>query len=373
VFHEIRWRDTDTQESIEAKLREWQRKTDEFLTSASATEIDEIRNELCREAELLDDNKLVHVLLRLMKRHERHNLRSAIGACMLFLTMAEVIRRSAERSLGQKLPEEDELGFGQWMDGARKSIYGSDRILDAPRETQRDFLASMGLERGVKVRCYVEGDTELGALISAVGDAGGLEFVNLRGQVVERQGKGLSFVTSLKTDMKSHVFSVVVLDGDRTDVIRALKKAAADGAFFGRFFISSPDFEFANFSLSELVNVLLELTAADHDPPPTRDQISQLVDGAASNKALFDALKQSELRSVSKSERWGAALMKHALQHRNLPSDHNRAGATRPIIEVAQLLIRARDAGYLRSLEGYEVDPETGELQKKQANSPPSL
>ena len=146
------------------------------------------------------------------------------------------------------------------------------RILDSTRETCRDFLTSMGLDYGVKVRCYVEGETELGALVSAVGEAGGTEFINLRGQVVEKRGKGLSFATSLKNEL---------------------------------------------------------------------------------------------LQRVGKSETWGEALMKYALQHPEFPWGHKKSGEIRPAIEVARLLINARNAGYVRSIEKYKVDPATGELFKK--------
>jgi hypothetical protein len=61
--------------------------------------------------------------------------------------------------------------------------------------------------------------------------------LNLRGQVVEKGGKGLNFAASLKNDMTSHVFSVVLLDEDRHDYVRALRKAARDGNFL-RFFMS---------------------------------------------------------------------------------------------------------------------------------------
>ncbi len=365
VFHAMRWRFPDSQDSLQAKLQERREKIRQFLSEASRKQINEIRAELCWNADVLDENKLVHVLLRLMSRHERLNLRSALGGCMQFLCMAEIIRRAAEDALGQDLPEEDELGFGHWMVGARRSIYGSERVLDSSRETRREFLTSMGLDYGVKVRCYVEGDTELGALVSAVGEVGGTEFVNLRGQVVERRGKGLSFAASLKNDRKSHIFSVVVLDGDRDDYVRAVKKAATDETFFGRFFISTPDFEFANFTLTELINILLDFASREHDQVPARGEIMSLVAGAKSGKQFFDALKQTGLQELGKSEAWGVALMNYALQHHDLPQDHKKAGHNRPVIEVARLLVNARDVGYLQSLETYKVDPDTGEFRKK--------
>ena len=365
IFHEIRWRYPDTEDTLEAKLAKRRGKVRQFIFEVSEIQINEIRAELCRNAEFLDQNKLVHVLLRLMSRHERLKVRSALGACMQFLCMAEIIRRAAEDALVKNLPEEDEMGFGQWMDGARKSIYGTERILDASRESCRDFLTSMGLDYGVKVRCYVEGETELGALASAVGDAGGTEFVNLRGQVLEKRGKGLSFAVALKNDMKSHTFSVVVLDQDREDHVRALKKAAKVDTFFGRFFISSPDFEFANFTVSELVDVLTDLAEQGNVLIPARARIMQLVASARSGKEFFDLLKKNGLQEICKSETWGVALMNYALQRTELPQDHKRSGETRPVIEVARLLVIAREAGYLRSLDKYRVDPETGKLLEK--------
>jgi hypothetical protein len=284
---------------------------------------------------------------------------------MLLLAMAEIIRRAAEDALALTLSEEDEIGFGQWMAGARKALYGSERVLDASREVSRDFLTSMGLDYGIKVRCYVEGDTELGALTSAVGNAGGIEFINLRGQFVERRGRGLNFVDSLKNDIKSHVFSVVILDEDRDDHVRAVKRAAATGDFFGRFFVSSPDFEFSNFTINELAEILLNFVERERAQITTISEVLEVVSNAKSGKQFFQATVHIGFQEVGKSEAWGVALMNYASQHRTLPRGHSRAGETRPVIEIAELLMRARDVGYLRSLDGYRVDPDTGELQRK--------
>ena len=264
---------------------------------------------------------------------------------MQFVCMAEIIRRAVEDTLGQELPEEDEMGFGQWMDGARKSIYGSERILDSSRETRREFLTSMELDYGVKVRCYVEGETEFGALTSAVGEASGTEFVNLHGQVIESRRRGLSFADSLKNDITSHIFSVVVLDEDREDYVRALKQAVRNETFFGSFFISSPDVEFANFTVSELLDIVLDLAGQDDDEVPTRDHMMPLVTHARSNKQLSKILVQNGLPEIRKNETWGVALMRYALQHEKLPQDHMKAGKTRPIIEAARGLVSARSAG----------------------------
>jgi hypothetical protein len=367
IFNELRWKFPDTKKIINSKLQERFNTVRDFLSKMSIKVLNDIRGELCQTAEILDRNKLLHVLLRLMSSHERLKLRSSIGASMQFLCMAEIIRRAAEDACGEKLPEEDEMGFGHWMPGARKSIYGCERIFDSSSRSQGDLLTSMGLFSGVKVRCYVEGETELGAFKSAVGEASGTEFINLHGQVIESRRKGLNFIASLENDMKSQIFSVVVLDGDSYDNVRALRKAARDKKFFGRFFISTPDFEFANFTPNELANVISGLAQQPNSHSLAYEKILSLISKAKSGKQCFEYLKEDVLLEVGKGEKWGEHLMNYALSHKKLPRDHTNAGQTRPIIEVANLLIIARGAGYIRSIDKYNVDPNTGELREKES------
>lgn len=148
------------------RLAEYREAASGYLRGSELSWIETVRKDLCISAEQIDGNKLLHVLLRLAAEEQRARLKGDIGASMHILAMAETIRRAAEAALGRELCEEDGLGFGQWMDGARKVIYGTTRILDAPKEVRRDFMTSMGLDHGPKVRCYVEGDTELAALVA---------------------------------------------------------------------------------------------------------------------------------------------------------------------------------------------------------------
>ena len=364
VFNERRM-PMAAQDALDGQLDQYRQRLSVFLAGLGVGEIEKSRVDLCHAAEFMDGNTLIHVLLRLMSSHERHKLHGAIGGCMLLLTMAETIRRAAEGALKEQLREEDELGLGQWMEGARKTIYGSERILDAPSEVKRDFLTSLGLDAGVKVRCYVEGDTEIGALRSAFGGAPQIEFVNLRGQFVERHGRGLQFTGSLANDRKSHVFSIVVLDGDDEDNIRVVRKAAIDGAVFAPFCIFDPDVEFANFTIDELVAVAIDLARRRLDVIPPAKEILLAVGSSSSGREFFKRLGCTALAGLGKNEEWGAALMRHALQAELLPSGHPRAGAVRPLIDAARLLMRARGSGYVRSVEKATVDPQTGEVRGK--------
>lgn len=338
----------------------------DLLTRRGLPALHQCRGDLAWAAHERDSNTNVHTLLRLMKRSERDRIEGRLGAAMQFLSMAESVRRAGERLLGVQLPEEDELGPGQWMEGARKMLYGHERVFDAPRKDLRDFLGILGLDFGVKVRCYVEGETELGALRHAVGVDGQCTFVNLKGNVVERGGKGVAFLDSLAADLNAHVFSVVIVDKDRADVVRVLKKAAADQAFFGAYFLFDPDIEFGNFSVAELLEVARGIAqqpgALDQDEIITKSNLLSEICSARSGKEFFRRLEHVGLEDVAKGEKWGEALMSFATKHQTFPIGHPRAGEQRPLVEAARLLIRTEDAGFLRSMAYEQLDAETGKV-----------
>ena len=65
---------------------------------------------MCREAEALEPNKEVHLILRLTERKYRlEKVKGVLGGATYLLTMAEMIRRSAETVFGTELPEEAEI------------------------------------------------------------------------------------------------------------------------------------------------------------------------------------------------------------------------------------------------------------------------
>lgn len=175
----------------------------------------------------------------------------------------------------------------------------------------------------------------------------------------------MSFIEELENDRQSNVFSVVVLDADRDDYVRALKKAAAEERFFGVFCISSPDFEFANFSAEEVRDVWLRFVARDGDEAPVKLADVASPRDVRSSAEFINYLRQHDLPAFGKSEAWGEALMAHALTREMLPDSHSREGEIRPIVRVARNLTMARYAGYERSLAQFRVDQDTGELVKK--------
>lgn len=339
-----------------------------YLRRCGQAMIRQCREDLAWAAHTTDGNSMIHTLLRLMRRSERDRIVGSLGAAVKFLAMAESIRRASERFLGCELPEEDELGPGQWMEGARKMLYGHERVFDAPRRDLRDFLGIIGLDFGVKVRCYVEGETELGALRRAVGADGLCSFVNLKGNVVQRNGKGVAFADSLAEDSRERVISVVVVDSDRLEVVRTLKRAASEKRMHGPFFLHAPDFEFANFNVEELLRVAISLhMKARFDDNDVDDCLAKelpSVVNVKSAKEFMSHLRANGMDDVGKGEKWGAALMDYAVEHPMFPSCDPRAGTERKAIAAARVLIRAQDVGYLRSVGYEEVDPETGLMLK---------
>jgi hypothetical protein len=373
VCEPIRWvrrADADDDNAEHTWLQAYAARLQPILEALGRTGLHSIRQELALAANDRDGNSRIHTLLRLMKPFERDRIEGRLGAAMKFLDMAESIRRAAEQILAVQLPEEDEIGPGTWMHGARKALYGTDRVFDAQPKELRDLLGTMGLDLGVKVRCYVEGDTEVGALLYAMGTAGQCVFINLQGKVLEKYGRGMAFADSLATDKANHIFSFVVLDADRNDAARVLRTAAAEEKFHGAFRLFAPDLELANFTVSELLRVALDMSAKMSDgtsgPAHSYSDVLIHVEGSRSGKDFFRRLHHAtNLTEIDKGEDWGAALMAFAIEHRTFPTGHPQAGEVRPLVEIAQTLVNAQKAGFRMSLAKEMVEASTGRVVRR--------
>jgi hypothetical protein len=129
--------------------------------------------------------------------------------------------------------------------------YGPHRLLDGEGGVANAFVRRF-LDRGVRLRWYLVRPGPNG-----VGRSGGRlrpprrlrrrTAQNLGGRVVYR-GRA-TFENNLRTNLEDKVFSFVMVDGDRTDYVAAVKRAARENRFCGMFFMQEPDFEFANFPL----------------------------------------------------------------------------------------------------------------------------
>jgi len=334
-----------------------------YYKAAGVEQLERVRQNLCMEAERLDPNKTVHTILRLTIGEQRiKRIEGSLGGSMLLLTMAEMLRRATEDVFGVQLPEEDEKGFGIPFPDTKEKLYGSRRILD-DESAANAFLRFQGLDYGVRVRWYVEGDTEYYALQSVLTNFPAIELINLRGRVVEGQDRGLSFRDSLRSDIRAARFSCVLLDADREDYVRAVRKAAEDDEICGAFYLSDPDFEFGNFTLAELTSVLWQIAQDNGPPAGTRPRMEQALRSCTTGKELLSTARGAipELAQVEKGADWGKRLMQYAVEHPEWTKADSSGPQPRPIVEALHWAVQATAANYRLSRRDLRVNPETGQ------------
>lgn len=327
----------------------------------------EAHHEICRVTRRLDPNSEVHTILRLGSGDLRLKLEGRLGGALHLRSIAEVIRRAAERALETLLPEEDERGFGEYPKDGKKDLYGSNRLLDGNRLIAQEFLRQQGLVYSLRLRWYVEGDSEWGALNAYFKEieATDIEIVNLRAHVAQKAGKGPSFRDSLRSDIYMQIFSFVSIDGDRTDFTSAVRKAAEDDEICGAFFISKQDFEFENFELRELEDILWAVATERSGNMVNEEDHRKLHDAiqdARSGTELINKARKTLplLADLKKDANWGVRLMQYALEH------PGKQGMNRQVIEAidyALYLVRTtRLENYEATRRYYQVDKNTGRL-----------
>ena len=353
-------------EATMARLRLIQVLTGRVLQRIGTVVVEEYRDRLVRDAEWLDRNKNLHLVVRLMDVEERDNLKGQIAGAMLFQTMAECIRRSLEKLSGQRYPEEDELGFGWVYPHTKMKLHGGTRVLDGDRPVTNQFLRRLGLDYGVRAVVYVEGVTEFNAIEAEFEHERAIQLVNLRGSVVQKHGKGVAFRDSLRNDLRAQLFSIVLLDGDRSDNLRAVKLAAKNDEFCGAFYVSTPDFEFGNFSQDELCRVVATLVSDKGGHIDLSDL--QAATCGASNADEFLRAVSTVLPDgcrIHKGGEWGRALLQHAVGH---PIGGELGGeADRVINKAIRTVYQCIRANFAYVKQEMRVAPETGEPMARDA------
>lgn len=312
----------------------------------------------------LDRNDHLYLALRTANWDTRKRLEGRVGAALWLRHMAELIRRGTEEVYDERFPEEDE-GFGWWLDGARERFYGSNRPLDDPSKFRKDILRGLGLDTAVKVRWYVEGETELGALLSVFRDpiATGVEIFNLRAAL---QGKNAAMLIAayFGADIEAKRFTFFSLDTDGRSVCsngKTLCNLARQDLIVGVVSVSDPDFEFANFTLDELIQVAIEYDREDGFDSRA------LLEGASwsgvANGKSFDQRYVSlhgGMRRELKGERWGKSLMNFALQH-----PERSDGAKRPILWAVQMARRSHLTKHDDQRSRYRIDTSTLQIVER--------
>lgn len=299
-------------------------------------------DEISRDSETIDSNKNLHLIIRLMKYNERIKINDKIGASMVLFNMVEILRRGLELQTGKKYDEEDERGFGQSFKESKFQIQGGDRILDNDRLIKNQFLRRFGLDYNIRVRVYVEGETEYYAIKYYFKDISTIQIINLKGQFIESKGKGLSFKENLKNDVLSKIFSIVVLDGDVNDNKRILDKAIKNNEICGGFAINNPDFEIENFR-NDLCQIIYEMQEKEEI---CLEEIKNATNGFTTAEEFFNKLKKfnPKFYSYGKGQEWGVQLMKFALNNQN---------TNRKIYDIINFIEKCNNILYEISKEKY--------------------
>ena len=323
---------------------------------------EELHQDLCVDTQILDDNRDVHTILRLGGYRIREKLRGKIGGAVLVRTMAEVLRRATEQVFEATLREEDERGFGMYPENLKTEIYGAARLLDGDETAKREFLRQFQLDANVRLRWYVEGHTEYGGLQSIFDTQSFryVEVINLRGFIAEKGT--LAFRESLKRDMDAHVFSYVSIDGDRSDYVGLLRKAAEDRMIFGELFISTPDFEFFNFTCDELTAILWGMLEQEGATTDEKNILNEALKDEKTADGFFKAFHRAlpSHAHIGKGDAWGAELIRYADAHPNLAD-----GKERPIVTAVRNALRSRFYNYITSRDRLVLDLTTGRLIDK--------
>ena len=295
------------------------------------------------DAAWIDPNRELYILLRLSLWAQREALRGRIAGALWLRHMAEVIRRGFEEVHAVRWPEEDRA-FGRWTPGARARLFGSERPYDDPLRSKGFIAYQFGLFTGSTLRWYVEGETEYYAILHLLEQPAklGIELVNLRGEIsAEKRNAARKLEDALKEDLALRRFSVISFDRDLEPNVRAIRAQIVQGHVVGLIDANDPDFEFANFSLDELVEV-----AARMD-----DQFG--LDGGKVRRANWQGIKSaqafadhyskiSDRHSSPKGKVWGKALAAWALKHSAAP----RSGAERPFLRMISAAFWAWHSNY---------------------------
>jgi hypothetical protein len=321
IFSTFRWPSRMKEEQQRQRIAEHWEDVRRLYASVGLEKVEQVRQDISFDAYQLDKNRDAQTVMCLTAGERRLKLEGNFGGALHLRTMVEVIRRAAEEVFDTKLREEDETGFYWTPSGHKERLYDASRLLDGNPNAIKEYLRHFGITPDTVLRWYVEGDTEYFALRSYFGDVGDsrVKLVNLHGAVAEKAGAGVAFRESLRADAQSHIFSFVSIDEDVGRNKSAVRRAAEDGQICGSFFISYPDFEFANFTLDELEAILWSIAQKNDVPEEARGKLHEALKGATTGKEFMKrankVLREYVGKDVSKGSAWGEQLMEYALAH----------------------------------------------------------
>ena len=320
------------------------------------------------DAALMDDNPHLYMLLRVAAWPERERLRGSVSGALWIRHMAEVIRRAFEEVHSQRWPEEDQA-FGDSPAGARIRTFGSERPLDDVLAAKPYLARTFGLFTGSAVRWYVEGDTEYFAVLEMFADISrfGIELYDLKGGIASgKNNTPLKLEALLDEDRSLRRFSMISFDGDVSANIKYVRRQFEQGKVVGVITKHDPDYELANFSITELVEVAAKIDEALGFPG---DLVRRADWTCVQSSKAFEKkyLEVSARKSGAlKDERWGRSLARYAMEHPDRPE-----GTRRPLWGDLRAALHAWSSNYDCQRDLFTFDPVTFEQIPRQSTSKP--
>jgi hypothetical protein len=347
------------EEDFRTKLADYRERVLGLLRTLDTNVWAERHASVRRDAGWFDRNGELYVLLRVANWEQRMKLEGRISGALWIRHIGEVIRRAFEEVHAVRWPEEDQA-FSFWHAKARERAFGSERPLDDELGSKPYLAYSFGLFTGSAVRWYLEGETEYYAVMEVLPESPrfGIELVNLAGSIKAGRGNAaLKLEAMLKKDKSVRRFSMISIDGDVADNIKAIQVQVRQGNVVGSIAIHQPDFEFANFTIQELAAVAAVL---DKEKGYEADDIvaadwTGIADGGGFEKRYAEISKRKPGRL--KGEEWGRALAKYM-------DDHPRRGDTgsiRPLLNEIRAAVHGWVSNYDLHKAHFAIDPITFE------------
>jgi hypothetical protein len=200
----------------------------------------------------------------------------------------------------------------------------------------------------------MEGPTECYAVLEALGDPAlyGIEIVNLAGRI-EKDKDNIALDTRkwLQEDNRLKRFSMISFDADVPQNVKTIE--GLSDLVVGSIFPHKPDFEFANFTLQELVDVAAELDKTESfDGDALRGADWTGIDNGKAFENRYRSI--SNKKRALKGERWGRALARYAEEKPNR-SD----GVERPFTASLRHAVLAQSSNYDHHKDSFKIDPKT--------------
>jgi hypothetical protein len=200
----------------------------------------------------------------------------------------------------------------------------------------------------------VEGPTEFYAALEALGDPAlfGVEIVSLAGRIArDKDNIAVNMTEWLQEDVRLKRFSIISFDADVRQNVKTIESLSS--LVIGSIFAHKPDFEFANFTLDELVHVAADLDKAEgfgSDALRNSDWTGIDTGKAFENKYLAVSKRGRAL----KGEKWGRALARYAEERPNRPD-----GAERQFTVSLRHAVLSQSSNWDQHKDSFVIDPKT--------------